>query len=233
MDRVTIEIFTDVLCIWAYIAQVRCDQLRRDFGAQIALQYRYIPIFGAAEERVQRGWHDRGGPEGFNRHLHEVAEAWEHIALHPRVWLEDTPASSVPAHLYLKACQLLEQDGQIPDLPHPEFEGRSLCEEYAWRVRCAFFAQNQNIARIPVLEGIARELELPLDPLHGLLTDGRAHAALHRDSEARDRYLVPGSPTLVFNEGRQRLYGNVGYRIIEANIRELLKNPQHGGASWC
>lgn len=233
MDKVTIEIFTDVLCIWAYIAQVRCDQLRRDFGAQVALHYRYIPIFGAAEQRIQKGWRDRGGPAGFNRHLQEVAGAWEHIALHRRVWLDDAPASCVPAHLYLKACQLLEQDGRIADGPRAEYEGRTLCEEYAWRVRYAFFARNENIARFSVLEGIARELGLPLDPLRGLLTDGRAHAALHGDSEMRDRYLVPGSPTLVFNEGRQRLYGNVGYRIIEANIRELLKNPQHGGASWC
>jgi hypothetical protein len=165
--------------------------------------------------------------------LHEVAGAWEHIELHPRVWLDDAPASCVPAHLYLKACQLLEQNGRIADGPCLEFEGRTLSEEYSWRVRCAFFAQIKNIARVPVLEGIAQELGLPLGPLHDLLTDGRAHAALHRDSEARDRYLVPGSPTLVFNEGRQRLYGNVGYRIIEANIQELLKNPQHGGASWC
>lgn len=33
------------------------------------------------------------------------------------------------------------------------------------------------------------------------------------------------SPTLIFNEGRQRLNGNVGYRVIEANIRELRHNP--------
>jgi hypothetical protein len=31
----------------------------------------------------------------------------------------------------------------------------------------------------------------------------------------------------------QLLYGNVGYRIIEANVRELLHNPLHGEASWC
>jgi predicted DsbA family dithiol-disulfide isomerase len=43
---------------------------------------------------------------------------------------------------------------------------------------------------------------------------------------------VRSSPTLLFNEGRQRLSGNVGYRIIEANVRELLDRPivQH---SWC
>ena len=45
---------------------------------------------------------------------------------------------------------------------------------------------------------------------------------------------VQGSPTFVFNEGRQMLYGNVGYRIIEANLRELLSRPSaEGMPSWC
>ena len=43
---------------------------------------------------------------------------------------------------------------------------------------------------------------------------------------------VKGSPTWVLNEGRQLLYGNVGYRILNANIEELLKNPGNE-ASWC
>jgi len=33
--------------------------------------------------------------------------------------------------------------------------------------------------------------------------------------------------------GHQLLYGNVGYRLIEANVRELLHNPEAGEASWC
>ena len=43
---------------------------------------------------------------------------------------------------------------------------------------------------------------------------------------------IQASPTLLLNEGRQRLGGNVGYRIIEANVRELLEGAP-GQASWC
>ena len=32
--------------------------------------------------------------------------------------------------------------------------------------------------------------------------------------------------------GRQTLFGNVGYRVISANIEELLHQPS-GEASWC
>jgi len=36
----------------------------------------------------------------------------------------------------------------------------------------------------------------------------------------------------VLNEGRQKLYGNVGFRIIEGSIKELLADPGDR-ASWC
>jgi hypothetical protein len=44
---------------------------------------------------------------------------------------------------------------------------------------------------------------------------------------------VKGSPTMILNQGRQKLFGNVGYRIIEANIQELLREPNPDQASWC
>ena len=40
------------------------------------------------------------------------------------------------------------------------------------------------------------------------------------------------SPSLVLNEGRQHLNGNVGYRLIEANVHELLCNPDEE-MNWC
>ena len=57
-------------------------------------------------------------------------------------------------------------------------------------------------------------------------------AAFCRDIELRDEYRVEGSPTYVLNQGRQKLYGNLGYRIIEANVQEILSRPEHQ-ASWC
>ncbi len=35
----------------------------------------------------------------------------------------------------------------------------------------------------------------------------------------------------ILNEHRQILYGNVGYRVIEANVQELLRSHA-GEASW-
>lgn len=41
-----------------------------------------------------------------------------------------------------------------------------------------------------------------------------------------------GSPIRALREGRQVLFGNVGYRILHANLEELLCTDA-GGASWC
>ena len=35
------------------------------------------------------------------------------------------------------------------------------------------------------------------------------------------------------NEGRQKLFGNVGYKLIEANVQEVLEGKNVGEASWC
>lgn len=231
--QITVEYFTDVLCVWAYGAQVRLDQLQRDFGDQVRTVYRFLPLFGATDERIRQGWNEHGGHDGFNRHVRAVASAWSHVEVHPRVWLEDAPASSTPAHLFLKTVQLLEQRGELHEADSAGREVTGKFELAAWQVRRAFFSEARNIAHQAVLEDIASALKLPLSRIRRLLENGEAHAALQQDVEAKERYQVPGSPTLVLNEGRQRLYGNIGYRVIEANVQELLRDPRYGEASWC
>ena len=79
---------------------------------------------------------------------------------------------------------------------------------------------------------IAGELGFPMGRLRTEMDDGRAFAALFADAELQKQHLIQGSPTFLLNEGRQKLYGNVGYRIIRANLEELLEGPE-GLASWC
>lgn len=228
-DKVHAEYFTDLLCIWAYGAHVRIQQLQRDFHGKLTVTARYIPLFACTAERIGKGWAERGGFAGYGRHVREVARGWQHVDVHADIWTGDVPASSTSPHLFLKAVQLLEQQGAIGTDPAAEPPSVQL----DWLLRRSFFAERRNIARSEVQRELAESLGLPIDAIRGKLDCGEAHAALHVDQEAQQRYQVTGSPTLVLNEGRQRLYGNVGYRIIEANVRELLHNPQSGEASWC
>jgi predicted DsbA family dithiol-disulfide isomerase len=231
--QIAIEYFSDVLCVWAYGAQIRLDQLKQDFGDQVQIAHRFLPLFAATAERIQREWGARGGYAGYNEHVRQIVSTWPHVEVHPQIWLENVPASSMPAHLFLKAVQLLEQRGQLGKTPPTGKEATGALEVAAWRVRLAFFKEARDVAQQVVLERIAQSLELPARQVWELIDSGEAHAALHLDFDAQVRYHIPGSPTLVLNEGRQRLYGNVGYRVIEANVSELLRDPRSGEATWC
>ncbi len=230
---IKIEYFSDVLCIWAYGGQIRMDELKQEFGDEIEVVNRFVPIFGAGKQHVSNVWKDEGGFEGFNAHLQEVAKNWPHIKISEDLWSKVSPQSSSSAHLYLKAIQLLEQQGVVENSQQDGLNGRTLFEEAIWLFRDAFFREGRDISCRRVQDEIAEKLHLPLAQIHELIGSGEAHAALHQDDEARNSYKIPGSPTLVLNEGRQLLYGNVGYRIIDANVRELLHNPDLGEASWC
>ncbi len=230
---ISIDYFTDIMCIWAYSGQIRIDELQHKLGDDIHLHYHFVPLFAAARQRVDEQWCDKGGLEAFNRNLHSIASQWDHVSLHPDVWLKNTPASSSGAHLMLKAVQLLQDRGEIDASHEAELDGRTRFEEYMWQLRNAFFRNCENIGKRSVLEHIASEAELPVASIREVIDNGEACAALYLDDQDRQKYQVPGSPTLVLNDGRQLLYGNVGYRIIEANVRELMQNPLQGDASWC
>ena len=70
---ISIDYFSDVLCIWAYGGQIRVDELEQKFGEKIQLHYRFIPIFAAAKAKIENGWKEQGGFTGFNEHLNSFA----------------------------------------------------------------------------------------------------------------------------------------------------------------
>ena len=231
-NTVRIDYFSDVLCIWAYVAQIRLDELRSTFNEQIIFKHHFIPVFSHTERRIAEGWKDKGGFTGFGQHIHNVGADFPHVEINQALWSQHPPCSSAPAHQFLKAVQLLEQRNEISSECLLHCQGRSRFEETAWQLRLAFFRDNRRIDTRQELLAIAEECELPLSAIEKLLDNGQAMAALMRDIELRDEYRIEGSPTYVLNEGRQKLYGNLGYRILEANVREVLENADNQ-ASWC
>jgi predicted DsbA family dithiol-disulfide isomerase len=229
---VSISYFSDILCVWAYFAEIKLDQIRRDFEPQVQLRHHFIPVFADVEGKIAGSWKERGGMEGYSRHVHQLAGRFPHAGIHPEVWKSPVPASSASCHLLLKAAQLLESAGEISSQPLPEHGGRTCVEELTWRLRSAFFRDARDVCSTEIQAEITEELGLPMARLRGEMDDGRAFAALFADAELQNKHLIQGSPTFLLNEGRQKLYGNVGYRVIRANLEELLENPEDL-ASWC
>jgi predicted DsbA family dithiol-disulfide isomerase len=225
MEPIRVFYFSDLLCVWAYIAQIRMDELKTTFENKIVIEDHFVPVFGNAQEKLRKGWQDRGGFSGYSHHVQEVAKKFNHITVHPDIWTQNIPFSSTSCHLFLHGIQLLEVKGLVD----PE---QQAFKKAIWAFRQAFFTQLANISDRKVQFEIAEELSLPIAAIQTQIDSGEAYAQLSHDFDLLKEHSVTVSPTLIFNAGRQRLNGNVGYRVMEANIRELLNNPP-GEQSWC
>ena len=217
-DRPVIDYYSDMLCVWAWIAQPRLEEVRERWGSRIVIRERFIDVFGAAHEKILKQWGDADGFERFGSHVLEAGAAHPHAQLHEGLWKSVRPQGSWSAHLWVKAAALAGD----------ETDGARL----AAAIRRAFFVDGRDISDTAVLDEVAQSLDLDADALSAALGTGQALAALAADLKAAQAAHVHGSPTWVMNQGRQLLYGNVGYRIIDANLQEFLDGAP-GGASWC
>lgn len=229
MNAVDITYFSDVLCIWAYAAQARIDTVKKKFGDTVRIEHRFCSVFGNTVQKIPAAWKDKGGYEGFNSHLQQTAAKFPHIELDPEVWLKTRPATSMSPHLFMKALQQwIHEAGAL------EAQSESgIFDRVMWGFRCAFFRDGRDISLWGVQREIAQSLGVDIAAIEKHIHSGAAFAQLASDYQDADKMRIEGSPSFVLNEGRQKLYGNVGFRIIEANIQELLRAPRGDQASWC
>ena len=229
MTPITVTYFSDVLCIWAYVAQARVDAVKRTFPGEVRLDYKFVSVFGDTRLKLGDGWRDRGGFGGYARHVESIAKRFEYVTLSRRVWSEVQPASSLSPHLFLSA--VLEWERMT--IPAAVEHEPQIFESVMWAMRRGFFADGLDISQ----RGVQRELTKPfgvdLEAVERAIDDGSAFARLSTDYQSAEKTRIEGSPTFVLNEGRQKLFGNVGFRVIEANIKEVLRDPNQDQASWC
>ena len=232
MSPVRIAYYSDVLCIWAYAGQRRIEELVRKFGDEISIDAHFCSVFPDAWGKIGDTWKTRGGFEGFNRHINEVARKFPHIDVHERLWLDTRPRTSASAHLFIKAVEIVEREGMGDESASQSYLDR-LSTRAAWEVRRAFFASARDISDWQVHKEIAARLGVDYGRIDEKIRSSEAVALLAADYDLSQKHGVEGSPTFIMNDGRQKLFGNVGYRLLEANVQELLRNPSQDEASWC
>ena len=219
MSVVEIKYFSDILCVWAYISQVRIDAIKEKFGDGVRIEHHFCSVFGDTATKIGSAWKDKGGYAGFNTHLQQTAGKFPHVEVHQDAWLKTRPASSMSAHLFLKAVQLAEDNDAF--------------DQAMWAFRRAFFKECRDISRFDMQRKIATALGIDAGPIEARIHSGAAFAALAADYQEAEKLRIEGSPSLVLNQGRQKLYGNVGFRLIEANVQGLMRTPASDDASWC
>ncbi len=217
MQVLKIQYFSDVLCVWAWIAQARIEELEKEFGAQIEIDHHYLDLFGNTEQRIHVGWKDKGGYDGFSKHVIDAVSSFPEVSVNSSVWKQKPPSTSANAHLWLKASQLVDQ---------------TKSSHYALAIREAFFLHAQDISSFEVLKELAEQCKIDTSKLEATIFSGKATAQLMLDQQQAKNEQLKGSPSFILDNGRQILYGNVGYRVLAANVEELLRTPELE-ASWC
>jgi len=217
--------FSDVLCVWAYVGQERLEAVRRTFP-NLTIRHRFISVFGDVPGKIAGAWKDRGGFSGYARHVRGVAGRFPHVTVGAEAWEAVRPASSASPHLVLSALRQWEAETS------PGSDGLKF-EAALWAFRRAFFADGKDIADQRIQQSLIETFDVDYAAVLEHVKDGSAFAALCRDYQDAERMKIEGSPTFVLNDGRQKLYGNVGFRIVEANIAEMLRQPDPEQASWC
>jgi predicted DsbA family dithiol-disulfide isomerase len=227
MSALKIVHFSDVLCVWAYIGQASLFKLVEKFGDRIEVEEHFCSIFPDTQTKINKAWHDRGGFSGYADHVKTVAKGFENVSIHDDVWSKVRPKSSASPHLFIKAIELLEYEAT-----EGTFFNR-LSNRAAKELRTAFFVEAQDISNWAVQRTIGEKIGIVFDEILKKIETGEAIAKLAADYELAQSLRVQGSPTYIFSEGRQILFGNINYNILEANVSELLSEKRNEIGSDC
>lgn len=217
-EPLTIEYYSDVLCVWAWIAERRNQELEEAFGEQLRFNCHYLDVFSDTATRIGKGWAEKGGYVGFGQHVKDAAAPYEDAPVHAQLWEKSQPSTSANAHLVIKATGLIA-DGET-------------ARKLARNLRERFFVHAEDIGRLELVLSAAEELGVERKPLRQAIDGGTPMAALLADNKLAETHNIQGSPSWLMNSGRQVLYGNVGYRVLHVNVEECLRRPAHE-ASWC
>ena len=164
MARVQLEVFSDFLCPWCHLAAHRVKLLEAEFGDAIELTWRAYLLRPYAEEgrdlekfmRYTQGW---------------LRPAAEPEAPRFRVWetTEGPPTHSIPAHVAAKAARAQSAEA-----------GRALHE----RLLRAYFEENRDISREPVLRELWRDVGLADETFATCYDEAFARRVVDDHSEA-------------------------------------------------
>jgi len=205
---VVIDYYSDILCVWAWIAQQRIEALNDKLVDKIEWRYHYLDVFGDASNKIPNQWQEKGGFLGFSNHVKEAAAPYLDTPINPEVWQSVRPNSSANPHLALKSIDLVFGD--------------KVSVKLAQKIRHAFFVDGQDISQLSVLYTLIEKSGYEVNGVKAAINDGRAIGALMADYQQAKLLSLKGSPTYIIDNGRQVLYGNVGYRVLRANIEEHL-----------
>lgn len=180
---VRVEIWSDVQCIWCYIAGARFRKAVARFEGDVEITYRSFELTPDAPIEIDREAQIRKhGTERIEQVLHQLTK------LTSAEGLPYDPDHTQPtnSHLALELLHHADTLGERPALTQRLFE--------------AFFAEGRHIGHIDELVDLAMQVGLGADSARHVLVDRRYAPAVDADVQRARALGANGVPFFVIND---------------------------------
>jgi predicted DsbA family dithiol-disulfide isomerase len=210
-----ITIYQDVLCAWCYLADLRLDVLRKEFGEAVRWRVRPYPL------RVQDMPPTERELRGLAEEVQRAREEPEPVArlLTPELWQGgDPPRSSLPGLAALEAARL---------------QGPQARAYLARAMQRAALEQGVNVARTDVVFELASRVGLAMNDFSAAFHSEETRRLILNEHRLAASRGVRGVPTLVI-AGRWMVCGLRDlseYREHILTCMGKLAAPRSGGSS--
>lgn len=193
-----ITVYQDVLCSWCYLADLRLETVKQEFGDLIRWRVRPYPL------RI----HDKRPTEkelrGLMAEVHRAQQEPEPVArlLTTELWQGgDAPRSSIPALAALEAARL---------------QGPTARTHLARAMQRAALEQGVNVTRTDVIYELANRVGLDMGPFSAAYHSEDTRKLILEEHQLAASRGVSGVPTLV-----------IAGRWMVSGLREVTEYREH------
>jgi predicted DsbA family dithiol-disulfide isomerase len=186
-NPVQLEVFTDFVCPWCYLATPRVEKLRQNF--EVDLQWRFFPLH---PETPQEGLLLKDLFAGRNFDI-DAAQA-------RLKQLMDAEGLKFNQRTHTYNSRLAQELAKAFDsVRDPLYR--------------AYFEEARNIGDVEVLVDVAQSVGIPAEAARDVLTQRTFKDAVDADWEKARRYGITGVPSFV--AGNQKASGAHPYEVLE------------------
>ena len=212
-NRINVIVYSDYLCPWCYIAAVRLQRIKGEYGERVDITWKSFPL-------VHEGMPRLLGPD-VRDHMRRswLRAGEEERSISYNLWPDSSPlpTSSLPAQDAAKCAQL---------------QGKEAFERFHMLVLRAFFGQNRDISDRDVLISLAVEAHLDKERFTSDFDGGSQRDEVLADyREAVDDTRFSGVPTAIFDH-IVVLEGAVPIEIYRRAVDVILKRGLMGASRY-
>ena len=195
-----ITVYYDYLCPWCYVAAVRLQKIKEEYGDRVAITWKGLPL---SMGRVQQG-------SVTSSYINDVRArvCQEEGSISCGVWPVSgpLPSSSLPALVASKCAR---------------FQGEEAFERYHMALFRAYLEECRDISNREVLISLAWEVGLSVEPFRHNLDSGEHEKVVLEEYEEAKALPFSGLPTVIF-EGGFPIEGALPIEIYRRAIERLI-----------